>query len=494
MREGTNWVATDWWQGQSQCFQFSTAQIPNTRQVKVSWFISTSNNDSGKSPTYYLAYGDQSLNVNNVDTGYKCTRQASSNFRFYKDTAGRDIYYGYADAASWIDNHYNKKVYYDVNGDYVGYHWYLLVQGTKWRTGTFTCTADDAGYIQFFVSGRFGWYGKTGLNFDKTFKVKAADVATYTITYNKNDSNLRSGNSISLFPSTEKKLYNQNIILNRTAPAISDVNKEVNYNFLGWSTKASNSFTGTIDYKPGSTYSVNGNASLYAIWQKADKTITLDIAGGSTSLDLIINTKYDTTVTLPNVSDVKKYGYVLSGWQTKQGIYEPGSSYTCIGNETIIAIYNSIAESITLVDKNGNTLRSFNNDYGKVLTGDFTYTESGYECVGWNTKQLTILNPNSDLPPIIPNEPFNTYEGYKENHIYIGANNYTTNNPYVLPNNENRLHMIGQSITLYPVLQYKTTMYVYNSGTWKPALPYINVNTVWKQTLGQMYITDSWKK
>lgn len=75
---------------------------------------------------------------------------------------------------------------------------------------------------------------------------------TYTISFNANGGSGAPGN--------QTKTYGQTLTLSSTRPT------RTNYNFIGWGTSSGST---TASYQPGGSYTNNGNATLYAIWQLA---------------------------------------------------------------------------------------------------------------------------------------------------------------------------------------------------------------------------------
>lgn len=98
---------------------------------------------------------------------------------------------------------------------------------------------------------------------------------TYTITYDLNDA---SGTS----PTTQAKTHGLAEKLSETVPT------REGYTFLGWGTTASAT---AASYQPGDMYSVDGDITLYAVWQKNTYTITLPSGTGYS-----IETSQSTTV------------------------------------------------------------------------------------------------------------------------------------------------------------------------------------------------------
>lgn len=74
----------------------------------------------------------------------------------------------------------------------------------------------------------------------------------YTVSFNAN-----LGEAVSNMPSSFTKTHFVSIKLPTNIPTSR------RYEFLGWSTSAN----GAVKYKPGDTYSAEGNATLYAIWK-----------------------------------------------------------------------------------------------------------------------------------------------------------------------------------------------------------------------------------
>lgn len=75
---------------------------------------------------------------------------------------------------------------------------------------------------------------------------------TYTISFNANGGSDAPGN--------QTKTYGQTLTLSSTRPT------RTNYNFIGWGTSSGST---TASYQPGGSYTSNGDATLYAVWQLA---------------------------------------------------------------------------------------------------------------------------------------------------------------------------------------------------------------------------------
>ena len=118
-------------------------------------------------------------------------------------------------------------------------------------TCTFSNLTTSFSYkIEFSDTG----YGSTwNSNYSKSFTGNITCPArTYTISYNANGG--------SGAPSSQTKTYNVALTLSSTTPTRDG------YNFLGWSTSSTAT---SASYQPGGSYTGNGDATLYAVWELA---------------------------------------------------------------------------------------------------------------------------------------------------------------------------------------------------------------------------------
>ena len=94
-----------------------------------------------------------------------------------------------------------------------------------------------------------------------TLNVVGVEAPTgYTVTYNANGG--------SGAPSAQTKTKDVSLTLSTTRPT------REGYSFLGWATSASAT---SAQYQPGSTYTANANATLYAVWEELN-TIAINAA------------------------------------------------------------------------------------------------------------------------------------------------------------------------------------------------------------------------
>ena len=131
---------------------------------------------------------------------------------------------------------------------------------TKWHDTAITLSSTRptrTGYIfqGWATSSSGGVAYQPGAQYNSNANITLYAVwraETYTISYNANGGSGAPGN--------QTKTYGQTLTLSSTRPS------RTNYNFLGWATSSGAS---TAAYQPGGSYTNNGNATLYAVWQLA---------------------------------------------------------------------------------------------------------------------------------------------------------------------------------------------------------------------------------
>jgi uncharacterized repeat protein (TIGR02543 family) len=179
------------------------------------------------------------------------------------------------------------------------------------------------------------------------YKVKLANtpsaVKIYTVSFN--------GNGATSGTAPADVTWGNGTVIQ--LPGKGDIER-TGYVFEGWNTDRSG--TGT-NYEAGSSYTITGNATLYAKWHIL-YTVTFDrneATSGTTPVPL--TGFYGTVVQFPNHGDMEKTGSLFCGWNTMADgtgtLYIAGSSYTIAGNITLYAIWG-VPYTITF-DKNNAT-------------------------------------------------------------------------------------------------------------------------------------------
>lgn len=245
--------------------------------------------------------------------------------------------------------------------------------GTTSTDSTISQTVSAGNYYYWYVNGYWSSSGTYSIPWSLTYK------RAYIITYNANGG---SGT-----PSTGTYYVQSTPFL---ATLISTVPTRTGYTFLGWSTSSSAT---SASYSAGSTISLSGNVTLYAVWQEASYTISYNANAGSDTVKNIPSSQtksYGTTLTLSSLVPLR-YGYTFKGWATTSSAttaaYQPGASFTTNANTTLYAVWAINTYTVSF-NANGGTgaPSSFTKTYGTVSTIPTTVpTRSGYTFLGWST-------------------------------------------------------------------------------------------------------------
>ena len=179
---------------------------------------------------------------------------------------------------------------------------------------------------------------------DTPYQLKIENNQQYTITYNANG-----GNGA---PSNQIKKHGENITLSSVKPT------KTGYTFTGWNTNSDGSGTG---YSAGSTYSKDGDVTLYAQWQINTYTITYNANGGSGAPSNQIK-KHGENITLSSVKPTKT-GYTFTGWNTSSNgsgtSYSSGGTYSNNSNVTLYAQWQSVSSYTVTVYLQGELIDNY---------------------------------------------------------------------------------------------------------------------------------------
>lgn len=110
--------------------------------------------------------------------------------------------------------------------------------------------------------------------------------------------------------------------------------------FMGWS-------DGSQTYGPGATYTVgSSNITFTAVFFGIPKTITYDLAAGTSAVPVQPTKFYGQTFTV--ASAPTRYGYTFVKWNDGTTDYAPGSTYTMgLNNEVLTAVWTITSNAIT---------------------------------------------------------------------------------------------------------------------------------------------------
>lgn len=226
--------------------------------------------------------------------------------------------------------------------------------------------------------------------------VTEIDAETYTITYDANG-----GRNA---PSPQIKTENVTMTITSSKP-VKD-----GYTFLGWSNIKE---TDTAIYRAGGEYVLDGDATLYAVWQEgADRTFNVMYSAnggeGEPQAQLNVESPFTVSSVIP-----KRDGYGFDGWakvpNAKEAEYHGGDKVTITENITLYAIWIKDTKTIKL---------NVNPEDAGTVTGEgarpqgarvtiSTSANIGYVFKNWSVESggVTLSNPTSSTTTfIMPNK------------------------------------------------------------------------------------------
>ena len=313
---------------------------------------------SGYSNRYYYPY--QKLYVESTDTS-KGTAVWKGN--------GSSVLTGYCGYDYNINA--TPKPGYEVD------YWYPTDTNTHWPIGN----GVTATYYNFsgYQNQTEGYTSSSKLSSpesslaSRTAKVvfKQGTLPSYTLTYNGN------GNSGGTVPSAVTQVSGTSVTLSGNVLTKSSVNSHkvsfdaqggsaasaitstISYSQNGWNSNSAG--TGT-HYNPSSSYTISGNATIYAQWSSTQNAITL-----------------------PSTS---RTGYTFAGWYNSSGTYiaGAGSSYTPTSAITLYAHWTANTYTVSFNQQSGSGgTSSVTAYYGSAMPGITKPTRTGYTFQGYYT-------------------------------------------------------------------------------------------------------------
>jgi|GEM_PF-1570685 len=172
--------------------------------------------------------------------------------------------------------------------------------------------------------------------------------------------------------------------LQGTTVAVAAAPTRAGYAFSSWNTSSDG--TGTT-YAPSATYTLAGDATLYAQWTpNATNTLTYNSHGGSG----VSSGSGLQGTTLTVASGPSRAGYTFNGWNTNAGgtgtAYAAGATYTLNGDATLHAQWTANrTDTVTYHSQGGSAVSSQSGLDGTTVTVRAAPTRAGYTFAGWNT-------------------------------------------------------------------------------------------------------------
>ena len=203
-------------------------------------------------------------------------------------------------------------------------------------------------------------------------------IKTYTITYDKNDgSNARATRNYDHF-ATDALNYNNPWT-------------RAGYTFIGWSVDSTATAADV-------SFTVVANASLYAVWQVNNYTITYSSNDGASNTTTV-SKNFGSTNALSFANPWTRTGYSFLGWATTAGARSPATSFSVSGDATLFAVW-AIDTFVVTYDANDSSSRTTDETFDYGYTGALGYSHpwnrTGYTFVGWSIDPAATT-PDSSL-------------------------------------------------------------------------------------------------
>ena len=174
----------------------------------------------------------------------------------------------------------------------------------------------------------------------------------------------------------------------------------------GWSTATAGT---AADYAPGASYTVNGNATLTAVW---GCVLSFDANGGEGSAMSSVDAIVGATVNLPACTYTRT-GYSTIGWSDSSSGTTAVTTYAPTQDTTLYVVWT--ARTVYTVSFNGNGADSGSMD-SLQLTDDVTgtipangFTRDGYSFVGWATSSTGSATKYEGDPITVSNSDIELY-------------------------------------------------------------------------------------
>ena len=196
---------------------------------------------------------------------------------------------------------------------------------------------------------------------------------TYTITY--------SANGGVNAPLAQTKVYGVNLNLSTQKPTMSG------FVFLGWATTAS---AKEAEYAPGDIYSVDDNATLYAVWNNGNTYEISYDANGGINAPASQKKNHSTAISL-TLDTPSRTGYNFLGWAEDMNAvsaeYQSGAEFTQDKDTILYAVWKLKTYQVKYNANGGSGAPSAQQkEHGKALIlSTKKPTRAGYAFLGWGT-------------------------------------------------------------------------------------------------------------
>ena len=180
-------------------------------------------------------------------------------------------------------------------------------------------------------------------------------------------------------PTSQNKYNTVDLTLSSTKPT------RTGYAFVSWNTSSDGS---GVSYQPGSKYTANESATLYAIWEANTYSISYNLNGGTKGSYAPTSGKYGSTITISNPT---RANYTFTGWTVSgTGASMNGTNLTIgLGNITLTANWkanDTTPPTCTLSADASNITATASDDKGIAYQG----WSSSYSGTNSTSKSIAI--------------------------------------------------------------------------------------------------------
>lgn len=248
-------------------------------------------------------------------------------------------------------------------------------------------------------------------------------------------------------PGSQTKEHGQTLTLSSQTPT------RYGYSFLGWSRSSTAT---SASFSPGGSYTGNSDATLYAVWDPNQYTVTLNANGGSFSVSELTK-YYGKTLKLPSEIPARD-GYLFLGWSTdknaKTANYSAGGNYTSNSSCTLYAVWEKELERYAVYfNANGGTdaPETMTKTEGVTLIlPEIIPLRNGYYFMGWATSPTSATASYSAGDSYTNDASVTLYAIWSP---YVYTVMYDANGGSGAPEAQNKTHDV--TITLQPDIPYR---------------------------------------
>jgi len=171
--------------------------------------------------------------------------------------------------------------------------------------------------------------------------------------------------------------------------------------FMGWATSEARAIAGDVDYIAGANVTVDGNRTLWAVWQLTTYTVAFNTQGGS-SITAETGTINETFILVnePLLLHNDFKGWAISEARANEGYidYETGDTVTITGNRTLWAVWEGTSYDLIFNVRGGSAVTTISRNFNTQFTLTTTQESelSHHDFMGWATSEARAIAGDVD--------------------------------------------------------------------------------------------------